>query len=134
MSPEEPPLPPPDRAWIVPLCGCALVLGVALAGLMGWLPRLGAHLDFTLGGVDLALAVLALGPLAFYALTLERGKAAPALRSALAPWMLFADLYVCVQVSGGLLSPLWSAYPLLTLLVARNAGALNAAALAGVAT
>jgi diguanylate cyclase (GGDEF)-like protein len=134
MSPDEQPLSPPDRAWIVPLCGCALVLGVALAGLMGWLPRLGAHLDFTLGGVDLALAVLALGPLAFYALTLERGKAAPALRSALAPWMLFADLYVCVQVSGGLLSPLWSAYPLLTLLVARNAGALNAAVLAGTAT
>lgn len=126
--------PTPSKAPTAALIGAGLVFAVAVAGLMGWLARLGANLDLSLGGMDLALAFLALGPLVFYAFTLERGKAAPALRSPLAPWILFADLYLCVQVSGGLVSPLWSAYPLLILLVARNSGFLNALFVAGLAT
>ncbi|HTB23439.1 MAG TPA: sensor domain-containing diguanylate cyclase [bacterium] len=134
MTSAEAPLAPREHPWIAPLAGCALVLGLCLASLMGWLSRLGERLDFSSGGLALALAVLALGPLAFYGLSLERGKAAPALRSAVAPWILFADLHLCVQISGGLASPLWSAYPLLALVLARNADAFNAAALTGVAT
>ncbi|MGH7441463.1 MAG: hypothetical protein ACREKE_02190, partial [bacterium] len=104
----------------------AAVVAVSVAGLMGWLAVLGRHLDLSWAPLCLCLGFACLAPLGFYALTLERGKAAPALRSAPAPWVLFILLYVCVQLSGGLASPLWGAYPLLALLLARNAGLLPA--------
>jgi diguanylate cyclase (GGDEF)-like protein len=120
------------KPWTASLVTLALVLAVAVAGLSGWLAR--HALELSSEAAALALAAVALGPPAFYALTLERGKAAPALRSAQAPWLLFALLHVCVQISGGLASPVWGAYPLLMLLVARNSGILNAAALTALAT
>jgi hypothetical protein len=64
----------------------------------------GLRFSFSSTSASLGLAFFSLGPLAFYALTLERGKAAPALRSLLAPWILFAALHLGVQLSGGLAS------------------------------
>ena len=101
----------------------AVVFSLSLSG---HLAPLALHLDLSSPGLSLALAFLALGPLAFYAFTLERDKPAPALRHALAPWVLLACLHVGVQLSRGLSSPLWAAYPLLILLLRRHVGLLGA--------
>ena len=122
------------KAWTAPLAGAALVCLLAADSLHDGLLSMGARLRLETPGLALALAFLALAPPAFYALTLERGKPAPALRHPLAPWLLYALLRACVQVSGGPASPLWAAVPLLLLLVARHAGAVNALGLAALAT
>ena len=106
--------------------GAALVAAVAAASLLGLLAAWSGRFNFSGTAASLGLAFLSLGPIFFYALTLERGKAAPALRTLLTPWILFAALHLGVQLSGGLLSPLWPAYALLTLLVVRHSLWLNA--------
>jgi diguanylate cyclase (GGDEF)-like protein len=115
--------PLPWGAWLAALA----CLAVALLSLLGRLAPLSLRLDLGGAPTSAALALLGLGPLAFYASTLERGKAAPALRHPLAPWALLALLHLCVQLSGGLASPLWPAYPLLILLIVRHAGLLPGA-------
>jgi diguanylate cyclase (GGDEF)-like protein len=105
------------------------VAGVSAAGLGGlWAPWGERWIGTPMG--SLLLLALSLGPLAFYALALERGKPAPALRGALAPWVLFAALHLGVQLSGGPASPLQAAYPLLLLFLARHAGTLSTLAVA----
>src|SRR5882724_1634042 len=75
-------------------------------------------------------AAVALLPLLFYASALSRGKAAPKLRSPYAPFALLAFSALAVFFSGGLHSPLFGAYALLTLAVAALSGAKPAALLA----
>ncbi|HTB35093.1 MAG TPA: GAF domain-containing protein, partial [bacterium] len=102
---------------------CAVVFSLSLSG---HLAPLSLRLDLSSPALSLALAFVALGPLAFYAFTLEREKPAPALRHALAPWVLLACLHLGVQLSRGLSSPLWAAYPLLILLLRRHIGLFSA--------
>lgn len=118
---------PPWGAWLAALA----CLAVALLSLLGRLAPLGLRLDLSSAPLSAALALVGLGPTVFYAFSLERGKAAPALRHPLAPWVLLAFLHLCVQLSGGWGSPLWPAYPLLILLVARHAELLNAGLVCG---
>ncbi|HTB34682.1 MAG TPA: diguanylate cyclase [bacterium] len=112
---------PSGFPW-APLAAGLAVAAVFSLSLSGHLAPLRLRLDLSSPGLSLALAFLALGPLAFYAFTLEREKPAPALRHGLTPWVLLACLHLGVQLSGGLVSPLWAAYPLLILLLRRQAG------------
>lgn len=111
----------PALPWPAVLAALAC-LAVFVLSLLEKLAPLSLRLDLASPVLSLALAFVALAPLAFYTLTLERGKAAPALRHPLAPWVLLACLHLGVQLSGGVVSPLWAAYPLLTLAIARHAG------------
>jgi diguanylate cyclase (GGDEF)-like protein len=103
-----------------------MVVAVFCLSLSGHLAPLALHLDLSSPALSLALAFVALGPMAFYAFTMERGKPAPALRHALTPWVLLACLHVGVQLSRGLSSPLWAGYPLLVLLLRRHVGLFGA--------
>ncbi|HXC63066.1 MAG TPA: GAF domain-containing protein, partial [bacterium] len=124
MTTETSPTPS-ALPWLPLLAGLAGAAVFALS-LSGRLAPLRLHLDLSSPATSLALAFVALGPLAFYAFTLEREKAAPALRHGLTPWLLLACLHLGVQLSGGLASPLWPAYPLLILLLRRHVGLLSA--------
>jgi two-component system cell cycle response regulator len=123
---SDPQSPSSSFPWFPLLAGLASATVFALS-LSGRLAPLRLHVDLGSPALSLALAFVALGPLCFYAFTLERDKAAPALRHGLTPWVLLACLHLGVQLSGGLASPLWAGYPLLILLLRRHAGFLSAA-------
>jgi diguanylate cyclase (GGDEF)-like protein len=97
------------------------VVGVSAAGAAGLLPAWGARVGFDSPLASALLALLSLGPMLFFAFALERGKPAPALRHALAPWVLFACLQLGVQLSGGPVSPLVPAYALFFIILGRHA-------------
>jgi diguanylate cyclase (GGDEF)-like protein len=125
MSASENAAPQEAPAW-GPWAALAIPGAAFLSGALGWTGRIARHLDFGAAGPGLALAFLALAPLAFYAIALERGKAAPALRTPQAPWVLAGLLTLCVGLSGGTASPLWAIYPLAFIAIARNAKPANA--------
>lgn len=106
----------PWQALLVALA----VAGISAAGLSGLLAPWGERLGSATAFGALVLAALGLAPLTFYALALERGKPAPALRGALAPWVLFGALHLAASLTGGTLSPLVAAYPLLFFFLGRH--------------
>jgi diguanylate cyclase (GGDEF)-like protein len=104
------------------------VAGISAAGVTGILVPYAEKFGSGSAALSIAIAALGLLPSAFYALALERGRPAPALRGALAPWALFAALQLSVLLSGGAVSPLQTAYPLLFVFLGRHASLLNGGA------
>jgi diguanylate cyclase (GGDEF)-like protein len=103
--------------WVV----LALSAAAFVAGAAGWLAKAAGHLNLAEPLTCLLLAGMALLPLTLAALSLERGRPAPAWRSWAAPWALAALAYLAVQLSGALTSPLMGIYVLVGFLWARQA-------------
>ncbi len=106
-----------------------LALGLAFVGidLLGLLDRMA--MDSITLSTWAFLLLGAYGAILYPAVTLERGKSAPALRSKYAPWIALACVQIAARLAGAAHAPFLVAHALLVLFVTRQHGMLQGALL-----